>query len=164
MNLILQKACLSWNGQIFPCTWGHGGISSSKKEGDGVTPVGTFPFRRVLYRPNRIKKPKTLLPLQALTPQDGWCDDPEDPCYNQFVTRPYPARHEVLWRGDHIYDLILVVGYNDDPVEKGKGSAIFIHLRNPKKEFTEGCVALQVKDLLQVLQEAAPHSCLIVEA
>lgn len=163
MNLILRNQQLVWDTQVFPCIWGRGGKKVSKAEGDGATPIGTFPFRRVFYRPDRLEKPETCLPLQALISSDGWCDDPEDPSYNQFVTKPHPGRHEDLWREDHLYDLILVVGYNDAPVEKNKGSAIFVHLSQPDKKFTQGCVALALKDLLTVVQDAHPQSALIVE-
>ena len=59
---------------------------------------------------------------------DGWCDAPDDPNYNRLVSLPYPASAEHLWRDDNVYDLIAVLGYNDDPVVPGKGSAIFLHI------------------------------------
>lgn len=162
MNLILHNNQLSWGNHIFPCSWGHGGIKIHKKEGDGATPVGTFPFRRVFYRADRIEKPQTLLPLQALSQLDGWCDDTNDVCYNQYVKLPYKGRHEELWREDHVYDLILVVGHNDAPVKPGEGSAIFVHLLRPQKTPTEGCVALHLQDLLQVIKESTLNSSLVV--
>jgi L,D-peptidoglycan transpeptidase YkuD (ErfK/YbiS/YcfS/YnhG family) len=164
MNLILHNNQLSWGHHTFPCTWGHGGIKVSKKEGDGATPIGTFPFRKVFYRPDRMERPQTLLPLQALTPQDGWCDDIHDKHYNQFITLPYKGRHEKLWRGDHVYDLILVVGYNDGPIRSGLGSAIFVHLLRAEGIPTEGCVALYPQDLLKVIQESTLKSSLVVIA
>jgi L,D-peptidoglycan transpeptidase YkuD (ErfK/YbiS/YcfS/YnhG family) len=103
------------------------------------------------------------LPTQALTPHDGWCDDPADSEYNRPVTRPYPARHERLWRDDGIYDVIAVMGYNDDPPRPGAGSAIFLHLARPGFAPTEGCVALALADLLLVLGEASAESRVCVE-
>lgn len=164
MNLILRDQELSWGNNIFPCAWGREGIRSAKVEGDGATPTGCFPFRRVFYRPDRIEPPQTHLPLKAISLDDGWCDDPTDLAYNQLISLPYPARHEKLWREDSVYDLILVVGYNDDPVISGKGSAIFVHLIRPQATPTQGCVALSQENLLKVLQEAKPESCLIVES
>jgi L,D-peptidoglycan transpeptidase YkuD (ErfK/YbiS/YcfS/YnhG family) len=164
MNLILHHNQLSWGSRIFPCSWGHGGIKNLKEEGDGATPVGSFPFRRVFFRADRIEKPETLLPLQALTQQDGWCDDLNDECYNQHVTLPYKGRHEKLWREDHVYDLILVVGHNDNPIEVGKGSAIFVHVRRPEGTPTEGCVALELQDLLKVIKEVTQKSSLVVHS
>lgn len=164
MNLILHHDQLFWGNHIFSCTWGRGGITSTKKEGDGATPVGTFPFRRVFYRADRIPAPETLLPLQVLSAQDGWCDDIQDERYNQHVTLPYKGRHEKLWREDHVYDLILVVGHNDNPIKPGQGSAIFVHLIRPERTPTEGCVALLQQDLLQVLKESIQGSSLIITA
>lgn len=165
MNLVLKnRGHLWWGESLLPCTWGRGGIREDKKEGDGATPIGTFPFRKVFYRADRLITPKTCLPLSPLTPQDGWCDDGGDPAYNKHIQKPYTGRHEDLWRIDHLYDIILVVGHNDDPVESGKGSAIFVHLRRPESTPTDGCVALDQADLLKVLGEATPESCLIVES
>lgn len=164
MNLILQNNQLSWGNEIFPCTWGRGGIKNLKQEGDGATPVGSFPFRRVFYRADRMKMPVTSLPLQALTQQDGWCDDVNDKNYNRYVALPYEGRHEKLWRDDHVYDLILVVGYNDNPIELGQGSAIFVHLLRPEGTQTDGCIALSSQDLLKVIKEGTQKSSLVVIA
>jgi L,D-peptidoglycan transpeptidase YkuD (ErfK/YbiS/YcfS/YnhG family) len=164
MNLVLKKRSHLWWGEnLLPCTWGRGGIRKDKKEGDGATPIGIFPFRKVFYRADRLTTPKTCFPLTPLTPQDGWCDDVAHPAYNKHIQKPYKGRHEDLWRTDHVYDIILVVGHNDDPVIKGQGSAIFVHLRRPESTPTDGCVALDLPDLLKILAEATPESCLIVE-
>lgn len=162
MNLILDKGKLSWNNKEFPCSWGKGGIKDDKREGDGATPVGTFPFRYGFYRADRIQKPETCLPLRAITQDDGWCDDVYDHRYNQYLPFPFGGSHEKLWREDNVYDLILVIGHNDAPVVRGKGSAIFVHLRRPEGTPTEGCVALELPDLLQVLKECTPQSALVV--
>ncbi len=163
LNLILKNGQLSWGKHTFPCTWGKSGIIATKIEGDGATPIGSFPFLKVYYRPDRLEAPTTCLPVEALTPHDGWCDDPNDPKYNQFVSLPYPGRHEKLWREDHVYDIILVVNYNIEPIIEHKGSAIFVHLSKPDNSPTAGCVAFRQEYLLQVLDEASPKSCLIVE-
>ncbi len=126
-----------------------------KKEGDGATPGGIWPMRRVLYRPDRMREsPDTGLPVAAITPEDGWCDAPGDPAYNRQVKLPYTASAEALWRADHVYDVIVVLGYNDDPVVSGAGSAIFLHVVNEEDYFTEGCVAMERADLLELLSGA----------
>lgn len=162
-HLILHNGRLHWRGSTFKCTWGKGGILQDKAEGDGATPIGSFPFRKVFYRPDRLERPQTILPVQALKTDDGWCDDPDDANYNTHVQLPYPAHHEKLWREDHLYDIILVVGHNDDPIIKGKGSAVFVHLMHPQETPTEGCVAFSQENLLQVLRTVSPESQLIVE-
>ena len=61
-------------------------------------------------------------------------------------------RHEKLWRDDHAYDLIIPLGYNDNPPAAGKGSAIFMHIAQPDWRGTEGCVALAQQDLLEIVK------------
>lgn len=136
---------------------GRSGVVAAemKREGDGASPLGVWPIRRVLYRQDRGAKPHTALPLSAIRPQDGWCDAPSDPAYNRPVSLPYPASAESLFREDHVYDLIVVLGHNDDPVRGGMGSAIFLHLERPERTPTEGCVALSRADLERLLAEAA---------
>jgi len=142
----------------FPCALGRNGVTLDKREGDGATPLGRFPCRRIYYRPDRIERPVTSLPVIPVQESDGWCDDPMDPCYNRPVDLPYPGRHERLWRMDHLYDIILVIGHNDDPARSGKGSAIFIHLPQTNYGPTEGCVALAHADMLRLLQILTPGS------
>jgi len=154
---------LQWASRTCRCALGHGGVRIDKREGDGATPVGRFPLRRVLYRPDRLSAPTTLLPVAALSPDDGWCDDPADPQYNRPVRLPYAARHEELWRTDALYDVIVVIGHNDAPVVPGKGSAIFLHLATADYRPTRGCVALALPDLVEILAEVGPGDGLNVQ-
>lgn len=149
---------------VYRCVLGRGSVTVAKREGDGCTPVGVWPLRQALYRPDRLPRPVTGLPCRALTPADGWCDDPAFPDYNRPVVLPHPAGHEELWRADHAYDLIVVVGYNDDPPQPGAGSAIFLHLMHDDGRPTAGCVAFARDDLLQILAALTPESILEVRA
>lgn len=142
-----------WDGVRLRCAVGRGGIRADKREGDGATPAGSWPMRRLLYRPDRIAAPPTRLAADPIAPQHGWCDDPDDALYNRPVHLPYRARAERLWRADGIYDLIVPLGYNDDPVVPGAGSAIFLHVARPDYAPTEGCIALAQADLLRVLAD-----------
>lgn len=153
---------LSFLGRRYRCALGRNGIAADKREGDGTTPAGLFALRRLLYRPDRLAPPRTALPVAPLRPQDGWCDDPADRAYNRLITLPYPASAEALWRRDHLYDLVVVLSYNDDPVVAGRGSAIFLHLARPDRGPTEGCIALAFDDLLQVLAGVRPTTQLRV--
>jgi L,D-peptidoglycan transpeptidase YkuD (ErfK/YbiS/YcfS/YnhG family) len=160
MNLIVTSgahgAWLDWGEGKRRAAIGPGGIAIKGSEGDGITPRGTYPIREIFYRADRVAKPETVLPLRAIEKDDGWCDAPADPNYNRLVKLPYPASAEHMWRGDHLYDLVAVLGYNDDPVVPGKGSAIFLHLAKPDFAHTHGCVALKYDDALAALKQLRP--------
>jgi len=155
------QGLLRFMGRDYPCALGRTGIIADKCEGDGATPMGIFPIRALRYRPDRIAAPPTSLIVQELHPDDGWCDAPDDPAYNHPVTRPYPASHEALWRDDHLYDIVMPLGYNEAPVIPGKGSAIFFHLAKEVGGLlqpTEGCVALRLSHMLDLLQGITPQT------
>ncbi|MEM9681989.1 MAG: L,D-transpeptidase family protein, partial [Pseudomonadota bacterium] len=77
---------------------------------------------------------------------------------------PYDARHETLWREDHVYDVIVVLGHNDDPVVPGLGSAVFMHVARPGYAPTEGCVALELDDLRSILATCGPGDAIAIHA
>ena len=147
---------------ILRCAVGRSAViaADQKREGDGASPLGRWPVRRALYRPGRIARPRTVLPLQAITPEDGWCDDPGDPAYNLPVRLPYPGRHETMTREDGLYDLVVVLGHNDDPPVPGLGSAIFLHCAHPEFKPTEGCVALARDALIALVEVLRPGDVL----
>lgn len=155
---------MSIGGRETRCALGPAGVvaAADKREGDGATPLGVWPLRRVLYRPDRGGPPRTRLPADALGEADGWCDAPGDPAYNRPVALPYPASAEHLWRDDAVYDLLVVLGHNDDPPVPDRGSAIFLHLARPDYPPTQGCVALARPDLEALLALAAPGDAVAV--
>jgi L,D-peptidoglycan transpeptidase YkuD (ErfK/YbiS/YcfS/YnhG family) len=150
-----ERGLLSLDGLSLPCALGRSGRRSGKREGDGATPIGTFHLRQAFYRADRIQRPRTSLPLAALRSDDGWCDEPGDRNYNRRVRHPYPAGAEHLWRSDRLYDLVVVLGYNETPRVRGRGSAIFMHVAGENFVATAGCVALRIGDLLRVLERSS---------
>lgn len=160
--VLLSPHQLSWGDRRFRCAIGRGGIAITKREGDGATPVGRFPFRQLLFRADHLKRPDTALQTNMIMPNDGWCDDPSHPEYNRQIKRPFASSHELLWRDDGFYDVIIVVGHNDSPPERGAGSAIFIHLAHDNYAPTEGCVAVALADLLTIVSECSARSALQV--
>lgn len=160
---VSSSGILKWNSREYKCAIGRGGVSQEKIEGDGATPAGTYSLREVLYRADRISRPATVLPVSTTTKDAGWCDDVNDHQYNRKITLPYSASHETLWREDNIYDLVVVLGYNDSPVVPGKGSAIFMHVARQDYSPTEGCVALALPDLLQILKEVSDKTIIHIE-
>jgi L,D-peptidoglycan transpeptidase YkuD (ErfK/YbiS/YcfS/YnhG family) len=154
------------HGRTAPAVLGRGGVlpAGDKREGDGATPAGTWPIRRVLYRPDKGPAPNTALPVSPIGRDDGWCDAPADPAYNRPVALPYPASAERLWRDDALYDLVVILGHNDDPRVAGLGSAIFLHLQRPDLGPTDGCVALSKADMLKFLAQARPGDAVRINA
>lgn len=150
------------DGTGYRCAIGKGGIIRDKHEGDGGTPVGAWFLRRVVFRPDRVYVPQTELPMAPIAPDDGWCDDPVFPEYNRPVKLPFEGSHERMWRDDNLYDVVVILGHNDDPPVPGKGSAIFMHVAREGYKPTEGCVALALPDLLQILKHATPGDRLVV--
>ncbi len=149
--IVISSGLLTIHAETFRAALGHGGVRADKHEGDGATPVGVLPLRTVLYRADRGAAPHTAVPVQALKPDDGWCDDPANAAYNRPVRLPIDASAEALWRDDAVYDIIGVLGWNDAPIEPGRGSAIFLHVAQPDYAPTAGCVALAPDDLRRVL-------------
>jgi L,D-peptidoglycan transpeptidase YkuD (ErfK/YbiS/YcfS/YnhG family) len=141
---------------VLPCALGRSGRSTRKREGDGATPSGIWRPLLVLYRADRVTRPRTRLPVRPLKVDDGWCDAVGDRNYNRPVRHPYPASAERLWREDGLYDLIVVLDHNRRPRVKGAGSAIFVHVARPGYGPTEGCVALARHHLLRVLANMGP--------
>lgn len=148
-----------------PCMLGRSGVvaASAKQEGDGATPSGAWPCRKLYYRPDRLQPPPTGLPSIPLAPDDLWCDDPGHSAYNQPVKAPFAGNHETLWRADGRYDLIVVLGYNDDPPVAGLGSAIFFHLMEADHGPTAGCIAVERQHMMDLLPVIGPHTVMVVK-
>ena len=152
---MLQRSSgeLSFGSRLVRCVLGVGGISPHKQEGDGTTPAGLHRLRRVLYRADRLgAPPECRLPREPISPDDGWCDDVTDRDYNRPVRLPHDGRHEELWRRDGLYDLMAVLAYNDEPVQRGLGSAIFLHVAPANEAPTAGCIAVALPDLRWLLK------------
>ena len=134
--------------KLFPCVIGRNGITNGKQESDGKTPIGEHQIVGMLYRPDRISRPRSwALPIR---PRDIWSDDLKDPDYNLMGTMPTLFNHEKLFRPDHLYDLVILTDWNWPYAIKGRGSAIFIHLWRKNGYPTEGCIGLSKENLLKV--------------
>ena len=145
------RGVLRIGGRSFPCAIGRSGVKASKREGDGASPLGRHALLDVLYRADRVPRPRTGLAVRPLRRADGWCDGAGDRNYNRAVRLPYPASHEELWRADRLYDIVVVVDYNVRRRARNLGSAIFMHIADPAYGPTAGCVALKLAHLQQVL-------------
>jgi L,D-peptidoglycan transpeptidase YkuD (ErfK/YbiS/YcfS/YnhG family) len=142
---------LVFQGNQFRAALGRGGVRTDKQEGDGSTPAGLLPIRRILYRADRGPAPACGFRREPIAETDGWCNDPTHRDYNRAITLPFTSGHEALWRRDELYDIVVVLGWNDAPVLRPRGSAIFLHVAQPDLAPTDGCVALSAADLRNVL-------------
>ena len=152
MHIKLINRFLNYNNYKVKCSIGKRGISSKKKEGDYKTPRGTFKFNKVYYRKDRILKIKTKLPTFVIKRNMGWCDDPRSKKYNKLISFPYKYTAEKLHLRKKIYDIILVLDYNINPIKKNAGSAIFLHIATKVFSPTKGCVAISKSDMINLLR------------
>ena len=153
---------LRWSKGSAAAAVGRSGVRADKREGDGATPAGSYPLISIFYRADRVEAPVSQLPAIPLTPKDAWVDDPADAYYNRLVTLPYPAGAEPMWREDELYDALVVIGYNTNPVIAGAGSAIFLHIASPDFTPTVGCVAVKKEVLLGLLPLLGPGSKIMI--
>ena len=156
-----HHARAAFDGRAMQARIGKGGLRGIKKEGDGCSPRGCYAMEYGLYRPDRMTRPATRLPMVALAPHMGWCDDPFHQAYNTAVTLPFAGRHEKMWREDSLYDLVIVLSHNRQPAMKGKGSAIFLHCMAEDGRATQGCAAFPKEQFLAFLRrfEAGTRVC-----
>jgi L,D-peptidoglycan transpeptidase YkuD (ErfK/YbiS/YcfS/YnhG family) len=147
---------------VLPCALGSAGPVRTKREGDGGTPIGRHRVLGAYYRPDRILRPLTGLPLKPIRRDDGWCDAPGDRRYNCPVRLPYAANHERMWRDDNLYDLVLDLAWNRGPIAPGRGSAIFLHSARPGFKPTEGCVAVERRVIARLVERIGPDTIIHV--
>ena len=152
MIVINKSGYLKYKNLKFKCAFGKAGVGVKKREGDNITPKGNFRIIKVFYRKDKIKKLLTKINLIEIKKKMGWCTDPNSKDYNTQVKLPTKFNHEKLYRSDSLYDLILFINYNTNPIIKNKGSAIFIHVAKRNYNPTGGCIALKKKDLIHLLK------------
>ena len=163
MNLLVQNNYLHSDLGRFACAVGHAGLTTNKIEGDHKTPVGEFKFKKIYYRKDRLGEMIFQIPFAIIRENDGWCDDPKSKLYNQHVQFPFDASAERLFRDDDLYDIICVLNYNTNPIVPGKGSAIFLHICKPNFAGTEGCVAIEKKNILKLVNLIDFNTKLIIK-
>ena len=163
MIIINKSGYLKYKNFKFKCALGKRGIGKKKREGDKITPIGTYKIFKIYYRKDRLKKINSKIKLHKINKNFAWCDDPLSEKYNQLIKLPTKYGHEKLYRRDNIYDLILVLNYNMKPVIKNKGSAIFIHVSRKNYKSTAGCVALKKVDLIKLTKEIKKNTKVLIK-
>lgn len=153
MHILIKNKFLYYKDYKVKCAIGKRGINIKKKEGDLITPKGTFKVQSILYRKDRVKKLKTKINKTIITKKIGWCDDSKSKKYNKLVKIPFKYSYEKLHKTNNTYDIILVLDYNMYPTQKNKGSAIFIHVIKKRYSATKGCIAIKKKDLIRLISQ-----------
>jgi L,D-peptidoglycan transpeptidase YkuD (ErfK/YbiS/YcfS/YnhG family) len=161
-DIVVTRWGARFLGRRFPCAIGRGGITRTKREGDGATPAGVHGLVGLLYRPDRIAR--AALPDWALPfgPADLWSDDPRDPDYNLMVRAPHRFGHERLSRPDLLYDVILLTDWNWPRAIPGEGSAIFLHTWRKPRHPTAGCIAFARRDLLWIARRIRHQTRIVI--
>ena len=152
MHIYINNKFISYNNYKAKCAVGKRGISIKKKEGDFITPKGTFKIREIFYRKDRVQNLITRIKKTVIRKNMGWCDDPKSKKYNKLIYFPFKHSAEKLYRRENIYDIILVLNFNMNPVKKNKGSAIFIHIAKKNFQPTQGCIALDKSELIKLVK------------
>ena len=163
MKFIVKNNNLFTENESFKCAIGLGGLTDNKLEGDHCTPIGEFKFDKIYYRADKLGKMGFSISSIEISNNDGWCDDPNNKLYNQFVKFPFESSAEKLYRTDDLYDIICVINYNTDPIIPGKGSAIFLHVCKDDFTPTEGCIAVEKKVLIEISKQITAESSIIIE-
>ena len=163
MHILINEKYLTFSNYKAKCAIGKRGIGLKKKEGDLITPKGKYKIKYILYRKDRIRKIQSKIKKIEIKKNMGWCDDPKSKNYNKLVKLPSKFNYEKLYKKKNIYDIILVLNYNMQPIIKNKGSAIFIHVATKDYRKTEGCIALKKKDLLEIIKKVKKNTKVKIE-
>ena len=152
MIIINKSGVLKYKNLKFKCALGKAGVGKKRKEGDNITPKGSYKLLKLFYRSDRLPNFTTILKKRKINKKMGWCDDVKNNYYNKLIKLPCNFSHEKLYRKDNIYDLIVPINYNTNKIAKGKGSAIFLHIAKKNYSPTKGCIALNKRDLILLLK------------
>ena len=162
MIIINKTGYLKYRDLKFKCALGKSGIGNKKIEGDNITPKGVFNIIKIYYRKDRVKTLSSKFKLVEITKNMGWCDDPQSRKYNKLIKLPNKYGHEILYKSENIYDLIIVLNYNMKPIIKNKGSAIFIHVAKKNYKKTAGCIALKKANLIYLVKVITKNTKVII--
>ncbi len=148
---------------VIPVALGRGGIRPNKFEGDGTTPRGVFHPVRLWWRADRHTRPRTFLPVRAITGTDAWSENPADRHYNRPIRRAAKEDGDRLMREDELYDFIVEIDHNTRPRIARRGSAVFLHLARENFSPTAGCVGMAPSAMRRLLSRIGPSTRIIIE-
>ena len=158
MNIIIKKKQLIYKGNIFKCSIGKAGLTNNKKEGDLKTPKGLFKLGALYFRKDRINFLKSKIRNKEIKKNMGWCDDIKSKKYNTQIKFPIKYNAEKLYRRDSLYNILIHIKYNNSPIVKNKGSAIFLHIAKKNYSPTKGCIAVSKKNMEFLIKKITTQS------
>ena len=134
------------------------------KEGDGMTPVGTFKFNKAF---GIADDPGCAMDYTKADDNTYWSGD-SDLMYNQMVSiKDYPDLKkddsEHIFDYQYEYQYCLNISYNEDGTP-GKGSAIFLHCFGDRKPRTGGCVAIPEEQMYFVMRHVNPGCVVVIDS
>lgn len=150
----LERTASAWREAKPPvdAVIGRNGFAppGEKREGDGRTPSGVYPLGTVF---GYADSADTKMPYRRAAADDLWVDDVQAADYNRWVKQneTRAASFEKMRRDDDLYKYGIVIEYNTDPVVKGHGSAIFMHVWAGARSTTAGCVAVSEENIVNIL-------------
>lgn len=158
-------------GEQFPVVVGRSGLAwgdrlsrevianKIKKEGDGNSPAGLFPLTSAF---GTSTKPVAVeFPYTKIAEYTECVDDVKSSFYNRIVNRmqvgnfDWKSSEKMLAIGEP-YSLGVFVGYNSFPVEKDRGSCIFLHVWKDSATATDGCTAMERRNVERIVAWASP--------
>lgn len=144
---------------------GMNGLGKTK-EGDGMTPVGTFTFNRAF---GIADDPGCAIPYVKADDDTYWSGDTADGMhYNELVSLkdlPNLNKDDSEHIVDYVYEYqyCLNISYNDSGTP-GAGSAIFLHCLGNRKPRTGGCVAIPMEQMYYVMQHVSPDCVVVIDS
>lgn len=161
-------------GETFPIVvgkngmgWGAGlnelpsdtGRLLMKAEGDGKAPAGIFSLTTSFG--SSAKADYIKLPFTRLEEFTECVDDVKSTHYNKIVNRMQVGNYD--WKSSEKmlavgaeYDLGIFVAHNSNPVNKGGGSCIFLHIWKDAETGTAGCTAMARENIETILKWIEP--------
>ncbi|WP_231584147.1 L,D-transpeptidase family protein [Domibacillus indicus] len=155
---LYEKSGNSWKlKSTYPAVTGKSGLSFHKKEGDGATPTGRYALGRMFgyaQKPSGVKTDYTITNRFHY-----WVDDPSSVDYNKWIY--YRGNPSLRWKSferlnHELYKHAIVIRYNENPIVKKAGSAIFIHRWRKSTTPTAGCLALNESNLISLMKWIDP--------
>lgn len=158
-------------GDTFPVVVGRNGLAWAelltgdmdmakiKQEGDGNAPAGLFPLVSAF---GMSTKPESVtLPYTKLDKFTECVDDVRSTHYNLIVNRMKVGNYD--WTSSEKmltvmpqYELGVFVAYNTYPIERGRGSCIFLHIWKDGNSGTAGCTAMERRNLERIVAWLQP--------